>query len=926
MGSTTRAFGLPMALLFFLSGSTALIYELVWFKRFSQVWGSSSYAMGAVVAAFLLGLGVGARTLGTRASRSRAPLKTYAVFEAAICVFAALSLFAIEALRGPTSIAYEWFGPAGASGAIVRLLLAFLVLGPPTILMGATLPLLVAQFELEGRAGWRGTALLYATNTLGAAAGCFVTGFFLLPQFGLRQTLVVAIAVNLLVVVAALFLARSAARREVTEGEVSPVFVPLRRYTLAALALGVAALSMHMIWARQLSLVLGGTTYSFTAMLFLVLVGIGVGSLVLERLGQRVSSAERLFAGLGLVLVLSALSAQWLLPTLSRWAGSVRAERNDLGFNASFCSAASAALELVPALCSGALLPLLVRLARASAGDVAASVGQLFAWNTVGSAIGATLTAAVLFPVLGTTGGVVFCALLVALAVLLALRVSATSAAPLVVCLGLAWPVLATRDPLETGLGLYLYGNEIIEPLEASEVLFAEEGPLASVLVTELGSGRSMRVGGKVDASNLPGDMVTQLGAAYFPRFLAPNARDLLIVGYGSGCTVGASLLFPGTRVTCLEIEPAVLRAAAHFDDVNHKPLESPGLNMVVDDARAFVESSSESFDLIITEPSNPWMPGVSNLFTREFYEAADKRMREGALLVQWVQIYALSVEDYSCILATLGSVFEHVWLLCLEGGDTLLVASHTPIETEPAAIDRLQTQVLGLPEVRADLLNYFQSEDVRGLLLRHVLMDDALRLIEGETTELHTDWNMRLEYDSTRRLFEALSESDFGLLATFVERARIEFPVEFYRALGGSHAQVPALAAWARTARRLGRIEQARERLAYLEASGIGHPELGAEVLLCDPPGNEASRRALLIELFGVRPSLLSYIAREWQNAGELAWAREALDALIERDPERAKWRRERGRLLRTLGDVEAAKKDLEAANRLEVESPSDQ
>ena len=360
MSPTPRASGLPMALLFFASGATALIYELVWFRRFAQIWGSSSHAMGAVVAAFLLGLGLGARYLGSRARRAPSPLARYAWFEAGICLLAGVSLFAIEALRVPSAWAYDLLGPSGVLGALVRLVLALVVLGPPTVLMGATLPLLVAELELAGREGWRGTALLYATNTLGAAIGCFAAGFFLLPHLGLKLTLIVAIALNLVVVLGAWGLSRGSPRRDEESPRPAPEAVPLPRLSLAAFLLGVSALSLHMIWARQLSLVLGGTTFSFTAMLFTVLVGIAVGSALVEPLARRVPSVDRLFVALAFVLVLSVAGGQLLLPALSDWVGNLRAERSALAWNAVLCSSVSAVLEFLPALASGAMLPLLV--------------------------------------------------------------------------------------------------------------------------------------------------------------------------------------------------------------------------------------------------------------------------------------------------------------------------------------------------------------------------------------------------------------------------------------------------------------------------------------------------------------------------------------------------------------------------------------
>lgn len=922
-----RVIGFPLALLFFLSGATALIYELVWFKRFTQVWGSSSLAMGAVVAAFLLGLGLGARYLGGRARRMKSPLRAYALCECGIAALAAFSLFEIELLRGPSSGLYDLLGGLGVLGAAVRLIVAFLVLGPATILMGATLPLLVSQLELSGSETWRSTAFLYATNTLGAAAGCFGAGFFLLPSFGLQGTLLIAVGINLVIAAGAFWLARQMPTRTGEQAAEQRETPALPRLAFAAFALGAGALAMHMIWARQLSLVLGGTTYSFTAMLFVVLLGIGIGSALLDFFGNRIRSFERVFMCVSMLLIVSTFAAQLGLSYWSYLAGTVLESRGSLTFNAWFCSSISAILELIPACCSGALLPLLVRFAKEIDPDAARSVGRLFAWNTLGAAVGATLTTVVLLPALGTAGGVVASVGLILVAVMVALstrmRITPGLVSLAVLACVLAVPVARGRDPLKTGLGLSLYGTHVRESLSESEILFFEEGALAEVLVTRLGESVSMRVNGKVDASNLRADMVTQLGAAYLPRFLAPDARELLVVGYGSGCTVGASLLFPNTRVTCLEIEPAVVRAADHFSEVNHTPENSPGLRMVYDDARAFVEGTDERYDLIITEPSNPWMPGVSNLFTVEFYRAASERLTEGGRLAQWVQTYALSIDDYGSIVASLQSVFEQVYLVCLDGGDTLLLASHEPFDLKPATIDRLQRRIMGLPEVRADLLNYFGSEDVRELLLSHVLLADGISQLVPEGIELHTDSNMRLEFDSPLRLFGEAAKVRQGLITTFFDAARPQLFADLYREMGCRPSQVAGLHRWVDAARRCGRESLA---LAWIELGLELAPEDGAllaDQLILDRPTDQEELENRYAALCVASADDAVRVAQHWKRSDELLLARPAYDRLIELHPKSATLLEQRAAVLTALGFSAEARLDLERAAELNKSLP---
>jgi spermidine synthase len=268
----------------------------------------------------------------------------------------------------------------------------------------------------------------------------------------------------------------------------------------------------------------------------------------------------------------------------------------------------------------------------------------------------------------------------------------------------------------------------------------------------------SLRVNGKVDASNV-GDMPMQLGSAYFPLFLAPGAEEALVIGYGSGTTAGTLLLKPDLRVTCAEIEPAVVEGAEHFSRVNHKPREhEPArFSIVNDDGRSFLQGIEKRYDLIISEPSNPWMAGVSSLFTREFYEIVRERLAPGGVLAQWVQGYAFTVAEYALVVRTLLSVFPEAMLVRILDGDTIILAASEPIAMDAGLCARAQSVVDASGAMRADLELHFGSADVRSLLLRHVILDrqGLLRLAEAAGPgPLNTDINLRLEFDAPRRLF----------------------------------------------------------------------------------------------------------------------------------------------------------------------------
>jgi spermidine synthase len=290
--------------------------------------------------------------------------------------------------------------------------------------------------------------------------------------------------------------------------------------------------------------------------------------------------------------------------------------------------------------------------------------------------------------------------------------------------------------------------------------VYFKEGPSSNVLVTSQNEHYSLRVNGKVDASSA-GDMTMQLGLAYLPMFLVPDARDIVIIGFGSGTTLGASLLFPDVKVTCCEIESGVFEASKFFSAVNHSPqnhLRTGRLRMVFDDGRSHLQGTNEQYDIILSEPSNPWIAGVSNLFTREFYQAAKRRLKPNGILAQWIQMYSFKPVDYAMIVATVMDSFSDYALIRISDGDTVLLAADRPLTASSEVLDRAQALVNANPKVRADLEKYFSGmTDVRSLLLNHLLLDkEALRdlVSKEDEVETNTDLNMKLEFDAPLRLF----------------------------------------------------------------------------------------------------------------------------------------------------------------------------
>jgi spermidine synthase len=473
---------------------------------------------------------------------------------------------------------------------------------------------------------------------------------------------------------------------------------------------------------------------------------------------------------------------------------------NPLG-NGLVCVGASAVLELVPAIGMGILFPLFVHLTHASATKVGSAVGNIYAWNTLGSIVGASLTAIILFPRIGTSGAVALATAMYVVSVLAIIpwkgatnlaRLAATTAVGATAVALVARPT----DPRLTNLGLYLYGDSFHGPngedtRRLMKTLFFQDGASSSVFVAHrYPNSITLRVNGKVDASNGL-DMGTQTGAAYFPRLFKPDAKEVLIIGFGSGCTSGRSLLFPGTHVTCCELEPAVYAASEQFGKLNSRPHEKTRaaiearnaelppeqrltpeqidkearFSIIFGDGRTALQGSGKKFDIVSSEPSNPWIAGVSNLFTREFFRSAREHLTDGGVLAQWIQTYNFTLKDYLMIVRTMRSEFSYYGVIELSSGsDTLLLASNKPLVPNLERLARLQKVVDATPTIKTDFESWFGSADLRWALLSSYMLgkEQLDQLVDKDrSTVLNTDLNLQLEFDAPLHLFRKLDQKE---------------------------------------------------------------------------------------------------------------------------------------------------------------------
>jgi len=774
--SGEQPFGGLLLAAFFASGAAGLIYEITWVKALSLVFGSTVYAVTTVLAVFMGGLGAGSWALGRRFDRQARPILAYVWLEAGIAVTAPLTFVVLPLLRHIYT--------AAGGGTVLRFGGSALLLLVPTFLMGGTLPLLVRIFRRREADTGTPVSRLYALNTAGAVAGTLTCGFLLIPELGVMRTAVVAAACNLLAALLAWASAKRAARGaalwsvpaagdaaaepphagEVEERPVSPAQAGAWAAAVSCVS-GATAMMLEIAWTRLLTAPLGGSTYAFTIMLAAFLIGIAAGARLFARLARRWSPDRQGLAllqlatmGAGIVVLAAWRGLPYLVFRLLGVSGESFVWLVVVQFLAAFL------ILLPPALLYGIGFPWLAALYAPGEEGVGRRVGRLYAINTAGAIAGSLLAGFLLLPRIGSYGALAVALAATGTAGALLLRgwrrlVGAGAVALVLVLTGALG--LLRHSPLDQ-MGLSLTWQYVRSPLSLSEaanlrdLLYVEDGLNCTVTVTRREQSCALHINGKVDASSDGRDMRTQVALAALPLAMHPAPRRVLVIGFGAGVTTRVAVMWPGVeRVDTVEIEPAVLRAAPYFREINGEVYRHPRSRLIVDDARHFLFTTRERYDVIISEPSNPWLAGVGNLFTSEFYREARARLNSGGILMQWVQGYQLLPEDLSLVARTMRGSFPRIALWCGEAHDFLLVGSQQPawpvtaqyraLFEHPSDLSRLLRRYLGISEA-AGMWAY--------VALGH---RDSARL--AGSGEVNTDDHPLLEYRAPWRLSSASEE-----------------------------------------------------------------------------------------------------------------------------------------------------------------------
>jgi spermidine synthase len=702
--------------LFALSGCIALVYEILWTKYLSLTFGTTIEAVSVVTATFMAGLAIGSLLLGRYADRSRRLLLVYALLEVGIGLSALLFPLALDLLEQ----VYIWLRQTLPDHSVLTTALhlgfAALLLLPASICMGGTLPVMCRFFVKKQLTSEIGR--LYALNTLGATLGAFGSGFLLIPLLGLSRTGWLAVVVNLLIALGVWRLGLRVCRLPPADQVAVPERPRIRTkgygfLLLSVMLVGGYGLAYEILWTRVLLLFLGNTSYAFATMLSAYLVGIALGGAIYARQIRLRTNVTSVFAYLTVGMGISvALSVPFYdrLAYVFLWAHDLAGER---WWFLSLCYFVIVfGIMCIPTTVSGSLLPAAVAILAPEPEQTGWGVGTIVLHNTVGAVLGSLAAGFVLIPLLGIQGSF---RLLAALNILTGLVLyicyggwcHSRIVLPLLAMAGLgsvAWP--AAWNPALMNSGVYCYAEKYLEMGGLDKILGDEkiidviEGTDTTVAIHESLDGhlRFFTVNGKTDGGT-GRDMGTQILISQIPLLLHRNPEDVLVIGLGTGISLRGMSAHPTRSIDCVEISPEVVRASSYFTEASGNVLDDPKVRLLVEDGRNLLLTTEKYYDLIISEPSNPWQTGNANLFTLDFYRLAARRLAADGVFCQWVGLYDITTENLKVASNTFLQVFPHV-LVFKSGADLIMVGSRKPLVMDY----QLLGERLAVPEITKTL------------------------------------------------------------------------------------------------------------------------------------------------------------------------------------------------------------------------------
>lgn len=783
---------------FFISGMTGLTYEILWTRMIVKIIGSAPFAVAIVLTVFMGGLGLGSYLAGRKIDqikREKDLLRLYGLLEIIVGLYALVLLLLLWLVQPLVTMAYNSFFSQFLLYNLFTFVVCAALLLLPVTCMGATLPVL-SRFYVRSMSHL-GTHVgrLYGLNTIGAAVGSLICGFWMIAHLGVLGSLFAAMALNLGIGLACLRAgARMPAGEEADNSSApqqsagsardkggAPSFIQRWPALVVFAVSGFCAMGYQVMWVKLLGLVIGPTTYSFTVVLVTFITGLALGSLFFGWLSDRTKNVYLLLVVTQVAAALTALVVSHLLGNSQIFFSKLIYAFNDSFFALESAKGLTLFIFLfLPTFCLGATFPLVVRIYTRSLAATGRSVGFAYAVNSLGAVLGSFCAGFILIPLMGKEHGL---SLLVAIQLVTALLVAISvymkakrevwrwGVVGLVALGGLIFApqyphwdrtLLArskyhnVHDPRIQSSGWMqslFNGSKVGAENRRSKLVYFGDGVGGFTTVFEhdadiLGNVQfSMLNSGKVDASTESRDMITQTLLAHYPLLLHPAPRSVLVLGLASGITAGEALCYPLERLDILEINRQVVAGSHFFDPWNSHVLEDPRTNLIIQDGRAHMMLTNRRYDVVISEPSNPWMAGLASLFTRDFFEAVRNRLNDNGIFCQWVHGYQMDWATFALIGRTFAGVFSNSYLVSLDpddpGGDFLLIGVKGDRRPDPDVI------TANLPYARKSENVSIESAEV----LFRLLSSDHLMSLCGEGP-INSDAMPRLEFAAPRQMY----------------------------------------------------------------------------------------------------------------------------------------------------------------------------
>jgi spermidine synthase len=781
-GTPLRTIGAGVLCAFFTSGACGLIHEVAWTRLLRLVMGNTTFSITTVLCAFMGGLALGSYLGGRIIDRRKDALRIFALLEGTIGLYCFLLPWLIDGTQPIYRFLYQHTHASFYALGLIRFLFSGLLLLIPATFMGATLPVLARFFvRSPEHLGWS-VGTLYAINTFGAVLGASATGFILIPHLGVLKTIYLACLLNAAVCTVGYLLYRKtltwppqATRRDKKRKKHGTAEGPRLLYGQEALTAvlvgygfsGFAALVYEIAWTRAISLLIGSTVYAFSMMLTAFVLGLAVGSMGYARFVDRVRDPMRALAIIEVAIGLAALAVVPFMDRLPFFVTGLISKYID-----SFWMLQGVeftlilGIMLVPTLLMGAAFPLANRLFNQESTSVGRSVGTVYGCNTVGTILGSFMGGFILIPLIGIQR-TIFVAVAVNIivgGVFLTLSRGFTPwrrgivAAASVVAVGVAITLTPAWDASLMSFGPFheaaritrdtaLSRRALEDMLGKSEVLFHKEGLGATITVKEVaGRARALYINGKPDASSLS-DLPSQEMVAHVPLLLHSEPRSALVIGLASGITLGSAGRYPLERLDCVEIEPTIVEACRYFDEYNYRILDDPRVNIIIADGRNHLALTDKKYDVIMSQPSNPYFAGIADLFTREFFQVCRQRLTSQGLMCTWLQSYHIDLMSFRSIIRTFHSVFQDMTVWRMGKSDCLLVGSKGTLAVDYQVLNSRmhhEAVVKDLKRIEIQTVPEYLSHLVMG-------QDGAARISQG--ARIHTDDNALLEFSSPRAL-----------------------------------------------------------------------------------------------------------------------------------------------------------------------------